>query len=189
HGAQVLQGFRAAVRGNGGLGAQPEPGLGTAPYEQRVVAQGQAGARPGRVSRLAPEARRRMEADQTARRDGADRRVEGPGRNLPEWPAADGRSEEDPRRLAGSQMILEIVAGILAAALLLGCIFGGPILLRRNHETMLRTLGLEGVTVVPGSGALSALRIERPKWKAEVAFEPPPVGGGRPGHLRYLAEF
>jgi len=86
-------------------------------------------------------------------------------------------------------MILEIVAGVLAGSLLLGCIFGGPLLVRRNHETMLRTLGLDGVTVVPRSGALSALRIERPKWKAEVAFEPPRVGGGRPGHLRYMAEF
>jgi hypothetical protein len=86
-------------------------------------------------------------------------------------------------------VILQIVAGVLAGALLLGCIFGGPLLLRRSHEAMLRSLGMEGVTIVPGSGALSGLRIERPKWKAEVAFEPPRVGGGRPGHLRYLAEF
>jgi len=62
-------------------------------------------------------------------------------------------------------VILEIVAGVLAAALLLGCIFGGPILLRRNHETMLRPLGLQGVTVVPGSGALSALRISGPPYR------------------------
>lgn len=86
-------------------------------------------------------------------------------------------------------MILEIVAGVLAAALLLGCIFGGPLLLRRGHEAMLKTLGLEGVSVVRRPWTMSGLRIERPKWKAEVAFESARVGGGRPGHLRYVAEF
>jgi len=86
-------------------------------------------------------------------------------------------------------VILEIVAAVFAAGLLLGCILGVPFLQRRSHEAMLGGLGMEGVTVLPRSGALRGLSIERPKWKAEVAFEPPRVGGGRPGHLRYVAEF
>lgn len=86
-------------------------------------------------------------------------------------------------------MILEIVAGVLAAGLLLGCIFGGPLLLRRNHESMLQTLAMEGVSVVPRPWTLSGLRIDRPRWHADVFFQPARVGGGRPGHLRYRASF
>jgi len=86
-------------------------------------------------------------------------------------------------------VILEIVAGILAAALLLGCIFGGPILLRRNHEAMLKALGIEGVTVVPRAWSMSALKVDRPRWRADVVFEPARIGGGRRGHLRFHATF
>jgi hypothetical protein len=69
-------------------------------------------------------------------------------------------------------VILEIVAGVSRGAAP-RLHLRRPLLLRRSHEAMLRSLGMEGVTIVPGSGALSGLRIERPKWKAEVAFEPP----------------
>jgi len=86
-------------------------------------------------------------------------------------------------------VIVEIVAGVLAAGLLLGCIFAGPLILRRGHEAMLRQLGMNGVTVVPSSWTLSGLRIERPRWKADVVFQPARLGGGRPGHLRFRAAF
>jgi hypothetical protein len=86
-------------------------------------------------------------------------------------------------------VILEIVAGVLAAVFLLGCIFAGPLLLRRGHEAMLKSLAMEGVTVVPGSWTLSGLRFDRPRWNAEVLFQPARLGGGRPGHLRFRATF
>lgn len=86
-------------------------------------------------------------------------------------------------------MILEILAGVLAAGLLLGCVFAGPMILRRGHEAMLRQLGMNGVTVVPVPWTLSGLRIDRPRWKADVVFQPARLGGGRPGHLRFRAVF
>ena len=86
-------------------------------------------------------------------------------------------------------MILEIVAGVLAAALLLGCVFGGPVLLRRSHEAMLRSLGMDGVTVVSYPWSMSGLRFDRPRWHADVLFQPARLGGGRPGHLRFRATF
>ena len=86
-------------------------------------------------------------------------------------------------------MIVEIVAGVLAAGLLLGCVFGVPLLLRRGHEVMLRQLAMDGATVVPNPWTLSGLRIERPRWKADVFFQPARLGGGRPGHLRFRATF
>jgi hypothetical protein len=86
-------------------------------------------------------------------------------------------------------VILEILAGVLAAALLLGCIFGGPLLLRRTHESMLQALAMEGVSVVSHRWTLSGLRIDRPRWHADVHFQPARLGGGRPGHLRYRAAF
>lgn len=86
-------------------------------------------------------------------------------------------------------MILEIVAGFLAAALLLGCIFGAPLLLRRSHEAMLKALARDGVSVVRRPWTMSGLRIDRPRWHADVDFQPARVGGGRPGHLRFRATF
>jgi hypothetical protein len=86
-------------------------------------------------------------------------------------------------------VILNVVAGFLAAGLLLGCIFAGPFLLRRSHEAMLRGLGMEGVAVVPRAWRMSGLRFDRPRWQADVRFEPARLGGGRPGHLRFRATF
>jgi hypothetical protein len=60
---------------------------------------------------------------------------------------------------------------------------------RLSHERTLKGLGIEGMTVVPRLWSLSGLRIDRPGWKAEVFFESARAGGGRPGHLRLLADF
>jgi hypothetical protein len=91
--------------------------------------------------------------------------------------------------MAGPQVSLDIIPYFVGIAFLLACVFGVPFLRKKGHESMLRELGLEGVTIVPQFWSLSGLKIERPKWKAEVSFQPPRAGGGRPGHLQYMAEF
>jgi hypothetical protein len=72
---------------------------------------------------------------------------------------------------------------------LIVCVLGVPLLRKMSHDRMLKDLGLEGATVVSRFPGLSGLRIDRPAWKGEVVFQPAPMGGGRPGHLRLLAEF
>ena len=86
-------------------------------------------------------------------------------------------------------MSWDIVPYFVGIAFLLFCLFGVPYLRKHGHEKMLKNLGMEGVTIVPQFWSLSGLRIERPKWKAEVAFQSARAGGGRPGHLRLVAEF
>src|SRR6187431_2960877 len=54
---------------------------------------------------------------------------------------------------------------------------------------MLKRLAMEGLSVIPRFPGLSGLRIERSAWKGQVLFQPAPMGGGRPGHLRLMAEF
>jgi hypothetical protein len=85
-------------------------------------------------------------------------------------------------------VILEILPYFIGIAFLLACVFGVPLLRKRAHEGMLRHLEMEGMTIVPGFWSLSRLRIDRPKWKGEVCFQAARAGGGRPGHLRFLAE-
>src|SRR5258706_293078 len=42
---------------------------------------------------------------------------------------------------------------------------------RMVHEQTLKSLGMEGLTVVSRLWSLSGLRIDRPAWKAEAVFE------------------
>ena len=67
-------------------------------------------------------------------------------------------------------MSLDILPYFVGIAFLLACLFGVPLLRKQGHESMLRELGLEGVTVVPRFWSLSGLKIECLKWKAEVFF-------------------
>jgi hypothetical protein len=78
---------------------------------------------------------------------------------------------------------------VIGIGFLIGCLLGLPLLRKLSHERLLKSLPLEGATLVPRFLALSGLRIARPGWKGLVLFEAARLGGGRPGHLRILAEF
>jgi hypothetical protein len=78
---------------------------------------------------------------------------------------------------------------LIGIGFLIACLLGVPLLRKLSHERMLKSLPIEGATLVPRFLALSGLRIERPAWKGLVLFEAARLGGGRPGHLRVLGEF
>jgi hypothetical protein len=82
-----------------------------------------------------------------------------------------------------------MLAYALGIAFLVACLLGVPLLRKILHARMLARLGLEGAEVVPRFWSLSGLRLQRTGWKGEVLFRPAPLGGGRPGHLRLVAEF
>src|SRR5262245_47634572 len=78
---------------------------------------------------------------------------------------------------------------VIGIGFLVACLLGVPLLQKLSHERLLKGLRMEGATRLPRLLGLSGVRIERPAWRGEVAFEPARLGGGRPGHLRLLAEF
>lgn len=76
----------------------------------------------------------------------------------------------------------------IVAALFVGFSFLVPIVRSRAHASMVKNLGWEGASPIPSFWGLSGLRIRRPRWEGEVAFEPAGLGGGgRRGHLRLVA--
>jgi len=82
-----------------------------------------------------------------------------------------------------------MLAYVIGIGFLVACLFGVPLLRKISHERMLRSLEIAGATLVPRFPALSGLRITRPAWKGVVTFDAARLGGGRPGHLRIVAEF
>jgi hypothetical protein len=82
-----------------------------------------------------------------------------------------------------------MLAYFLGIGFLVTGVLGVPLLRKVVHERMLKRLAMDGAAIVPRFWSLSGLRIDRPAWKGEVVFQPAPMGGGRPGHLRLLAEF
>jgi hypothetical protein len=82
-----------------------------------------------------------------------------------------------------------MLAYCLGIGFLIACLLGVPLLRKLSHERMLRSLEIAGAALVPRFPALSGLRIARPAWKGLVTFEAARLGGGRPGHLRIVAEF
>ncbi|MBV8881244.1 MAG: hypothetical protein JO332_14860 [Planctomycetaceae bacterium] len=73
-------------------------------------------------------------------------------------------------------------------AFLIACGLGVPVFRKLAHASMLQRLGWDGASVIPSTWGLSGLRVKRPRWEGEVAFEPAGVGGGgRRGHLRLVA--
>lgn len=82
-----------------------------------------------------------------------------------------------------------MVPFLIGAGLLAACLGAMPLLRRIGHERTLEGIDLEGVSIIPRFWSLSGLRILRPRWQGEVRFEAAPLGGGRPGHLRLLAEW
>lgn len=77
----------------------------------------------------------------------------------------------------------------IGVGFLVVCLFGVPLVRKLLHEQMLSRMAFEGARIIRRFWSLSGLRIERPGWKGEVVFQSAPLGGGRPGHLRLLAEF
>jgi hypothetical protein len=82
-----------------------------------------------------------------------------------------------------------MLAYCLGIGFLVACLLGVPLLRKLDHERLLKGLRMDGATPLPRVLSLSGIRIERPAWRGEVSFEPARLGGGRPGHLRLLAEF
>jgi hypothetical protein len=73
-------------------------------------------------------------------------------------------------------------------ALLVACGIGVPIGRKFAHAALLKDLAWEGASVIPVFWGLSGLRLKRPRWKGEVAFEAGGLGGGgRRGHLSLVA--
>lgn len=76
----------------------------------------------------------------------------------------------------------------VGVAFLIACALGIPYVRKLLHGRRLKTLGLDGVTVVPSWLGLSGLRLKRARWEGEVEFDPGGFGGGgRPGHLQLIA--
>jgi hypothetical protein len=76
----------------------------------------------------------------------------------------------------------------IGVAFLIACAFGAPYARKLQHDRRLKTLGLEGATVVGSWLGLSGLRLKRARWEGEVEFDPGGLGGGgRPGHLQLTA--
>lgn len=82
-----------------------------------------------------------------------------------------------------------MVTYCIGIAFLIACVFGVPLLRKVTHDRILKSLGMDGVTVLPRFWALSGLRIERPQWTGEIVFRAAGPSGGRPGHLRLIASF
>ena len=85
--------------------------------------------------------------------------------------------------------MLDYVAYVLGIGFLIACVLGVRVLRNLVHDRMLKSLRLEGTTVLPRFPGLSGLRVVRPSWTGEVAFEAARLGGGRVGHLRLRAQF
>lgn len=77
---------------------------------------------------------------------------------------------------------------ILGIVFLLACLLGVPLLKRVLHERAVRSLAMEGVTVIPSFWTLSGLRLQRPGWQGTASFEATGIGGTGPGHLRLKVE-
>jgi hypothetical protein len=76
----------------------------------------------------------------------------------------------------------------IGVAFLIACAIGVPYARKLFHDRRLKTLGLDGATVVPSWLGLSGLRLKRARWEGEVEFDPGGLGGGgRPGHLQLTA--
>jgi len=76
----------------------------------------------------------------------------------------------------------------IGVAFLIACGIGVPVFRKLAHRRMLTTLGWEGASVMPSTWGLSGLKLQRPRWEGEVAFEPAGLGGGgKRGHLRLVA--
>jgi len=76
----------------------------------------------------------------------------------------------------------------LGVAFLIACGLGVPVYRKFAHSAMLKTVGIEGTSIIPVTWGLSGLRLKRARWEGEVEFEPAGVGGGgRRGHLRLIA--
>jgi len=82
-----------------------------------------------------------------------------------------------------------MLAYCIGIGFLVVCVFGVSLLRKLFHERMLKSLQIQGATLVPSFLTLRGLRLARPAWKGVVVFEAARLGGGRPGHLRVLAEF
>jgi hypothetical protein len=76
----------------------------------------------------------------------------------------------------------------IGVAFLIACALGVPYARKLLHDRRLKTLGLDGATVVPSWLGLSGLRLKRARWEGEVEFDPGGFGGGgRPGHFLLTA--
>jgi hypothetical protein len=76
----------------------------------------------------------------------------------------------------------------IGVAFLAACAIFVPYSRKLMHGHRLKTLGLEGATVVTSWFGLSGLRLRRARWEGEVEFDPGGLGGGgRPGHLQLTA--
>jgi hypothetical protein len=76
----------------------------------------------------------------------------------------------------------------IGVAFLIACAIVVPYTRKVMHGHRLKTLGLEGATVLPSWFGLSGLRLKRVRWEGEVEFDPGGLGGGgRPGHLQLTA--
>ena len=73
-------------------------------------------------------------------------------------------------------------------AFLIACGLGVPVYRKFAHSAMLKTLGMEGASVMPVTWGLSGLRLKRARWEGEVEFQPAGIGGGgKRGHLTLIA--
>jgi hypothetical protein len=77
----------------------------------------------------------------------------------------------------------------LGLALLVILCSAAPLARRFGHAHALKSLGIEGITVLPSFWKLGQLRYSRPGWEAGVRFElPGEFGGGQRGHLQLSAK-
>jgi hypothetical protein len=76
----------------------------------------------------------------------------------------------------------------IGMALLVVLCLAAPVGRRLAHARALRSLVIDGLTIIPGFWRLGRVRISRALWEAEVRFGlPGEFGGGQRGHLTWSA--